>query len=179
MPKRINSFIKAIKRKNAKEKTRCQWIVVVDELRAKNGNNFTNLCILEDVDILIGVSPNALDLKNQVFEVKLPKTKNIIAKRLVFKHRNSLELNVFLAHLNFHFVNEVMYTPLSSDEDMPLVDSCFPAIDKVMGILKGLSKSDSFIDINLSYRTLLKEGILFGFLLMQICLTLRFLTQSK
>ena len=141
MPKRINSFIKAIKRKNAKEKTRCQWIVVVDELRAKNGNNFTNLCILEDVDILIGVSPNALDLKNQVFEVKLPKTKNIIAKRLVFKHRNSLELNVFLAHINFHFSHEDMWTPLSNHENMPLIDSCFPAIDKVRKVSNRIQKN--------------------------------------
>ena len=136
MPKRINSFIKAIKRINAQEKSRCQWIVVIDELRAKNGNDFTNLCILEDVDILIGVSPNALDLNNQVFEVILPKTKNIIAKRLVFKHRNSLELNIFLAHLNFHFARERMLTPMSSNEDMPLIESCFPAIDKVISIPK-------------------------------------------
>ena len=177
MPKRINSFIKAIKRKNAKEKTRCQWIVVVDELRAKNGNNFTNLCILEDVDILIGVSPNALDLKNQVFEVKLPKTKNIIAKRLVFKHRNSLELNIFLAHLNFHFARESMLTPMSSDEDMPLIDSCFPAIDKVISIPK--SKVYEIQVLSFFCRTLLKEAILFGSNPSNLCWTLKFLMPSK
>ena len=136
MPETISSLIKAIKQKNAKEKTRCQWILLVDELLAQNGDDYTSLCILEDIDVLIGVSPNSSS-RHSVFEVVLPNNKKIIAKRLVFKHRNSLELNVFLAHLNFHFAKErLVNTPMSSDEDMPLVDSCFPAIDKVISILK-------------------------------------------
>ena len=136
MPETINSLIIAIKRKNDLENNHCQWILLVDELLASNGDDFTNLCILEDIiDVLIGVSPNSL-YDEKFFEVILPNNKKIIAKRLVFKHRNSLELNVFMAHLNFHFAKVDMATPLSSDEDMPLVDSCFPAIDKVISILK-------------------------------------------
>ena len=135
MPATINSFIKAIQKKNDQEKNGCQWILLVDELNAKNVDDFTDLCILEDVDVLIGVSPNANSVE-EIFEVILPNNKKVIAKRLVFKHRNSLELNVFLAHLNFHFAKEDLFTPMSSDEDMPLVDSCFPAIDKVISALK-------------------------------------------
>ena len=131
MPETINSLIKAIKKKNDQENSNCQWIILVDELIAKNGDDFTSLCILEEVDVIIGVSPNSFSSRD-VFEVFLPKNKRIIAKRLVFKHRNSLELNVFLAHLNLYFLKEFsMVTPLSSDGDMPLIESCFPAIDKV------------------------------------------------
>ena len=148
MPETINSLIKAIKKKNEEENNDCQWILLVDELIARNGDDFTSLCILEDIDVLIGVSPNSLDYDNEAFEVILPNNEEIIAKRLVFKHRNSLELNVFLAHLNFHFAKEGrVVTPLSSDEDMPLVDSCFPAIDKVISALKGLPKIYSKITI--------------------------------
>ena len=136
MPETINSLIKAIKKKNEEENNDCQWILLVDELIARNGDDFTSLCILEDIDVLIGVSPNSLDYDNEAFEVILPNNEEIIAKRLVFKHRNSLELNVFLAHLNFHFAKDYMLTPMSNNEDMPLVDSCFPAIDKVISILK-------------------------------------------
>ena len=147
MPETINSLIKAIKKKNEEENNDCQWILLVDELIARNGDDFTSLCILEDIDVLIGVSPNSLDYDNEAFEVILPNNEEIIAKRLVFKHRNSLELNVFLAHFNFHFAKVDMATPLSSDEDMPLVDSCFPAIDKVISALKGLPKIYSKITI--------------------------------
>ena len=132
MPETILSLIKAIKKKNDKETNNCQWILFIDELLASNGDDFTSLCILEDIiDVLIGVSPNSKMYGSNIFEVIQPYNKEIIAKRLVFKHRNSLELNVFLAHLNFYFAKEEMATPLSSDEDMPLVDSCFPAIDQV------------------------------------------------
>ena len=138
MPATINSLIKAIQKKDDQENSDCQWILLIDELGAKSDDDFTSICILEDIDVLIGVSPNSNNWGSEgVFEVILPKTKNIIAKRLVFKYRNSLELNVFLAHLNFHFAKErFVVTPMTSDEDMPLVDSCFPAIDKVISILK-------------------------------------------
>ena len=101
------------------------------------------LRILEDVDnvdVLIGVSPNSSNVDDtKCFEVILPKSKRIIAKRLVFKHRNSLELNVFLAHINFHFSKKgMMFSSMSNDEDMPLEASCFPAIDKVSCLLNGL-----------------------------------------
>ena len=131
MPPTINSLIKAIKKKNEEENNDCQWILLVDELIAETGDDFTILHISEDIDVLIGVSPNSNSFRYD-FTLVVPIDKKIIAKRLVFKHRNSLELNVFLAHLNFHFAKESMVTPLSSDEDMPLVDSCFPAIDKVL-----------------------------------------------
>ena len=136
MPETINRLIKAVKHKNDKENNDCQWILLVDELLARNGDDFTSLFMLEDIDALIGVSPNSLGGIHVVFEVILPNNKEIIAKRLVFKHRNSLELNVFLAHLNVHFAKEDMFTPMSSGEDMPLIDSCFPAIDKVIKIRK-------------------------------------------
>ena len=134
MPATINSLIKAIQKKDDQENSDCQWILLIDELGAKSDDDFTSICILEDIDVLIGVSPNSNNWdSNGVFEVILPKTKNIIAKRLVFKHRNSLELSVFLAHLSMHFSNKLsVATPLSSVEDMPLVDSSFPAIDKVI-----------------------------------------------
>ena len=136
MPETINSLVKAIQKKNEEENNDCQWILLVDELLARNGDDFTSLFMLEDIDALIGVSPNSLGGIHVVFEVILPNNKEIIAKRLVFKHRNSLELNVFLAHLNVHFAKEDMFTLMSSGEDMPLIDSCFPAIDKVIKIRK-------------------------------------------
>ena len=134
IPQTMNSLIKAIKKKNDFENSDYQWILFVDELLARNGDDFTSLCIIEDVDVLIGISPNSSSWGGQLFEIMLPNHKRIIAKRLVFKHRNSLELNLFLAHLNFHFTKGKLFTPLNSEEDMPLIDSCVPAIDKVRKI---------------------------------------------
>ena len=143
-PEIINSLVRAIKKKNDQESNDCQWILLVDELLIRNGEDFTNLCILEDIDVLVGVSPNS-NSGDKVFKVILPYNMDIIAKRLVFKHRNSLELNVFLAHLNFHFSKYRMFTPMSSDEDMPLIDSCFPGIDKVISSARtSYSKLDEF-----------------------------------
>ena len=178
MPETINSLIKAIKKKNDQENSDCQWILLVDELIAQNGDDFTSFCIIEDVDVLIGVSPNS-GSDGSVFEVILPNNKRIIAKRLVFKHRNSLELNVFLVHLNVLFSKEDMYTPLSNDNDMPLIESCFPAIDKVSKISKWIQKNQYSFLINFSHRTLSKEEIQFGFWPKQIYQMLRSLKPSK
>ena len=57
-PKTINSLIKAIKKKNYQENSEYQWILLIDELNANDGDDFTFLYILEDIDVLIGVSPN-------------------------------------------------------------------------------------------------------------------------
>ena len=132
MPETINSLIRAIGKKNDQENRKYQWIILIDELIIITGLvDFKNLCIIEDIDILIGVSPNSHLSAGNMYRICLPKSQRIIAKRLVFKHRNTLELNVFLAHLNFYFTKEFAATPLSNIEDMPLVDSCFPAIDRV------------------------------------------------
>ena len=182
MPETINSLIKAIKKKNEEENNDCQWILLVDELIARNGDDFTSLCILEDIDVLIGVSPNSKSSISYNFEIFLPNNTGIIAKRLVFKHRNSLELNVFLAHLNFHFAKEAMFTPMSSDEDMPLVDSCFPAIDKVicaLKVAKTQNRQNQILKLQFSCRTFSIEEILFGFWLRQICLMLKSLKPSE
>ena len=132
--------MKALKIINEEEKNQdCQWILFVDELLADQGSDFRSLCILEDVDVLIGVSPNFMGMGFGYFRIIPPENKMIIAKRLVFKHRNSLELNVFLAHINFHFSKKgMMFSSMSNDEDMPLEASCFPAIDKVSCLLNGL-----------------------------------------
>ena len=134
----MNGIMKALKIINEEEKNQdCQWILFVDELLADQGSDFRSLCILEDVDVLIGVSPNFMGMGFGYFRIIPPENKMIIAKRLVFKHRNSLELNVFLAHLNIYSAKEFgMSQPLSDDENMPLIDSCFPAVDKVLKYLK-------------------------------------------
>ena len=132
MPETLNSLIKAVRKKNDQENRKYQWILLVDELIVITGFvDFKNLCIFEDIDVLLGVSPNSHKSNGIIYHICLPKNQRIIAKRLVFKHRNTLELNVFLAHLNFYFTKEFAATPLSAIKDMPLVDSCFPAIDKV------------------------------------------------
>ena len=103
-----------IRNKNDQENSGCQWILLVDEFLAKNEDDYASLLILEDVDLLIGVSLNSISY-DEVFEVNFPNDKKVIANRLVFKHRNSLELNIFLAHLNFHFLKRSLITPLSND----------------------------------------------------------------
>ena len=60
----------------------------------------------------------------------LLKARNSITKRFTFKHRNSLEISVFLAHLKK--LTKVGYYPISEAEDKTLTESCFPAIDKVI-----------------------------------------------
>ena len=60
MPEIINSLIKAIKNKNDEDNSNCQWIIFVDELGARNTDDFKSLLCFQDIDVLIGVSPNSL-----------------------------------------------------------------------------------------------------------------------
>ena len=60
-----------------------------------------------------------------------PMDKRFIFQRLTFKHRNSLEISIFIAHWKYESrLLDLAY----KFKDEPLLASSFPAIDKVICI---------------------------------------------
>ena len=87
MPSKINSLMKEIKSKHPN----FQWILLIDELIALTKDDYTNLHTIDDVDFLIGVSPNSKAFGVvQVLVVSLPTDNRIIAKREVPKNNQKI-----------------------------------------------------------------------------------------
>ena len=126
---------------DVKAKAHCQWLILLDEVTVGIGSqDFSSLHLDDNIEMVIAVNPT---LGEEAFNVIPPKDKRFIFKRLTFKHRNSLEISVFLLHFkNKMNASGVLYvftlkqymiqnTSIPDSEDTALVESAFPAIDKV------------------------------------------------
>lgn len=140
-PETLSNLIYAIQDKNGEENLICRWLILLDEIVIElfNSQDFSSTCLDENIEIVAAVNPTVLD---KSFNVIPPTDKKFIFKRLTFKHRNSLEISVFLLHLKKKIKSpEVLkisttesYFPrvaIADSDDMALVESSFPALDKV------------------------------------------------
>ena len=89
----------------------------------------------ENIELVAAVNPGGV---YGSYTINPPQDKKFITKRFTFKHRNSLEISVFLAHLK-KLTKEAsnLYHPIDENEDKTLTESCFPAVDKVINSLFG------------------------------------------
>ena len=94
-------------------------------------SDFSTLNLNDDdnIELVVAVNPGGV---SDPYTVIPPQNKKFITKRFTFKHRNSLEISVFLAHLKklLSEKNE-FYFAIDESDDKPLTESCFPARDKV------------------------------------------------
>ena len=138
-PKTLTNFIAAIRRKSKEENLKCKWLILLDEVVIYKGkSDFSTLNLDDDddnIELVVAVNPGGI---GDTYTIIPPHDKKFITKRFTFKHRNSLEISVFLAHLK-KFAKGNDY-PIDENEDKELTKSCFPAIDKVF-----LSLFQSFI----------------------------------
>ena len=137
-PKILIDLIDAITDKNDKEK--CQWLILIDEVTVRTySSNFSSLCLNDNFEIVVAINPISFD---DAFNVIPPKDKKFIFKRLTFKHRNSLEISVFLLHFKKKMIAPgVLYSSatqlfipafaIPDSDDVALVESTYPALDKV------------------------------------------------
>ena len=137
-PNPLETFIDAIKKQSDKEK--CQWLILIDEVNVTYyGNNFSSLCLDDNIEIVSAINPTT---DSSAFNVIPPKDKKFIFKRLTFKHRNSLEISVFLLHFKKKMIAPgVLYSSatqlfipafaIPDSDDVALVESTYPALDKV------------------------------------------------
>ena len=96
----------------------------------KGRSDFSTLNLDDDdnIELVVAVNPGGM---YGSYTIIPPQDKKFITKRFTFKHRNSLEISVFLAHLK-KLTGPTFYHPISEAEDKTLTESCFPAIDKVI-----------------------------------------------
>ena len=126
-PGTLQNFIHAIRKKSKKENLICKWLILLDEVVIHWGmSDFSTLYLDEDIEIVVAVNPGGVI---EPYTIIPPQDKKFIIKRFTFKHRNSLEIGVFLAHLKKLVKGNYS---ISEIEDKPLTESCFPAIDKVI-----------------------------------------------
>ena len=100
-----------MKKKNEQDNIELKWILLIDELSDTHSNtDYSNLISIDDVDVLIAFGPNfhlvTLNPNSETLIVTLPKSNRYIAKRITFKYRYSLELNIFLLE---HFVYKRLF----------------------------------------------------------------------
>ena len=125
----LQSLINATHARNEKEKTNYKWLVLIDEIQIfKYSNDFTTLSLKESIEIMAAINPN----RTWQSDISPPKDKKFIFKRLTFKHRNSLEISIFLAHWKWESKQFSFADGFNGYEDESLLKSCFPAIDKVI-----------------------------------------------
>ena len=97
-----------------------------------------------DVSIAIcSISGN----NNTPYDPKLPESDaNTVVHRLVFKHRNSKEIAIFLCHVK-HFLEVENDSNLSINDhmDMPLEKSCYPSGKRPIWIMVSEDTSDEDI----------------------------------
>ena len=104
-------------------------IFFLDEVFGKNQlgeTNFkcdwSNLRIPNNLDVLIAVNPQGIDFK-QRFQVIVPTTENILARRLVGKHRNSPSISALLDHYKALFEqNSYLESSIDMELEMPSGD---------------------------------------------------------
>ena len=130
-PETLKSLIEAIRKKSKEENLNYKWLVLLDEVVIYYGrSDFSTLNLDDDdnIELVVAVNPGGIAGSYTIIP---PQDKKFITKRFTFKHRNSLEISVFLAHLK-KLTKEVYYYPIDEAEDKTLTESCFPAIDKVI-----------------------------------------------
>ena len=127
------SFIYAIRKKSKEENLNCKWLILLDEVVIRRGrSDFSTLNLDDDddnIELVIAINPCGYE---GPYTIIPPQDKKFITKRFTCKHRNSLEISVFLAHLK-QWTTDIpgLYHPISKAEDKNLTKSCFPALDKV------------------------------------------------
>ena len=130
-PKTLKSLIEAIRIKSKFENLSCKWLIVLDEVVIVWGErDFSTLSLDDDdnnIEFVVAVNPGGI---RKPYTIIPPQDKKIITMRLTFKHRNSLEISVFLAHFK-KLPIFYSYYAISEANDKNLAESCFPAIDKV------------------------------------------------
>ena len=135
-PASLKSLIEAIRKKSKEENINFKWLILLDEVVIYHGrSDFSTLNLDDDenIELVVAVNPGGIA---GAYTIIPPQNKKFITKRFTFKHRNSLEISVFLAHLKK--LTKSTYYPVSDTKDKTLTESCFPAIDKVIQFLKFL-----------------------------------------
>ena len=132
-PETLKSLVEAIRKKTKEENSNCKWLILLDEVVIYMGrSDFSTLNLDGDdnIEFVVAVNPGGVV---DPYTIIPPLDKKFITKRFTFKHRNSLEICVFLAHLK-KLINEEkgVYYPIDENDDKTITESCFPAIDKVI-----------------------------------------------
>ena len=107
-----------------------KYIVFIDEIMVDfdclDFSVLKNLeALLEDIDLLWAFNPAAFDMTNEYGDIKFPLSLDgALVKRLRTKYRNSLQIGILLAHVNYFFLelNEE-YKCLPAIQDNPLDQS--------------------------------------------------------
>ena len=129
-PGTLKSLIEAIRKKSKEENLNYKWLILLDEVVIWKGrSDFSTLNLDDDdnIELVVAVNPGGM---YGSYTIIPPQDKKFITKRFTFKHRNSLEKSVFLAHLKK--LTTSGYYSVSEAEDKTLTESCFPAIDRVI-----------------------------------------------
>ena len=138
----INIFIKAIKKKNHQETTKFHYVILIDEVMLRGfSHDLTALKLDEpNIDVHIAINPLA---DGYHFLMELPDQPNTYCAKLTWKHRNSLEICLFLSHLRAFIENKAQsFSLLSGNHDAPLMKSCFYSNKLPIWIMS----SDTLID---------------------------------
>ena len=123
-----------------------QSIIFLDEVFGKNQLDETNvkcdwskLRLQKNVDVLMAVNPQGIAF-NQRFEILVPTNNNILASRLVGKHRNCLSISLLLDHYKALFKeNSYLESSLDMESEMP------PPGDFPVWIQKDKNDSDYYV----------------------------------
>ena len=127
-------MIEAIRKKSKEENLNCNWLILLDEVVITLGQSvFFDLIKDYDDNIELVVAVNPVGFL-RVYTISPEQNKKFISKRFTFRHRNSLEISVFLAHLKKLTLKK--FCPISEAEDKTLTESCFPALDKVLSLFE-------------------------------------------
>ena len=129
-PRTLKGLIGAIRKKSKEENLNCKWLILLDEVIIFHGkSDFSTLNLDDDdnIELVIAVNPGGIYGAYTTFNHQ---SKKLLTRRFTFKHRNSLEISLFLAHLKK--LTKGLYFPISEAEDKTMTESCFPAIDKVI-----------------------------------------------
>ena len=135
-PNTLRGLIDKIKEKSDKENLNFKWLILLDELVLKRyRQDFSSMDPNDNVEIMVAVNPI---IDEKAFNVIPPRSEKFVFKRLTFKHRNSLEISIFLLHFKEKMVSlddlynaSIRHFGLSDLDDVALVESAFPAVDKV------------------------------------------------
>ena len=122
----LKSLIDAIHAKNETENNNYKWLILIDEIQVfRHKSDLTTLHLKKDIEIMAAINPNGAWQSC----ITPPMDKRFIFQRLTFKHRNSLEISIFIAHWKYESrLLDLAY----KFKDEPLLASSFPAIDKVI-----------------------------------------------
>ena len=104
----------------------CRSVFFLDEVLGKNlvgETNFkcdwSNLIFPKNVDVLMAVNPQGIEFQ-QRFGVIVPTNENLLARRLVGKHRNSQSISALLDHYKALFdQNSYLESSLDMELEMP------------------------------------------------------------